>query len=123
MPARFDTELKKLKQKLLQMGAIAEQMIQSINAVLIDNNQDLLPKIYEDEKALDHMQGEIDELQIALASNEARAAAEAEARARGMPKQLHWVNEDYQLKKDCEIAKVQFKRKFANYWCNVSKTL
>ena len=29
----------------------------------------------------------------------------------------------YQLKKDCEIAKVQFKRKFANYWCNVSKTL
>ena len=29
----------------------------------------------------------------------------------------------YQLKKDCEIAKVQFKRKFANYWCNVSKTI
>lgn len=29
----------------------------------------------------------------------------------------------YQSKKDCEIAKVQFKRKFNNYWCNISKTL
>ena len=29
----------------------------------------------------------------------------------------------YQSKKDCEMAKVQFKRKFENYWCNVSKTI
>ncbi|MDA7577241.1 4-(cytidine 5'-diphospho)-2-C-methyl-D-erythritol kinase [Candidatus Pelagibacter sp.] len=29
----------------------------------------------------------------------------------------------YHSKKDCEMAKVQFKRKFENYWCNVSKTL
>ena len=29
----------------------------------------------------------------------------------------------YQSKKDCEKAKVQFKRKFKNYWCNVSKTI
>ncbi len=29
----------------------------------------------------------------------------------------------YQSKKDCDVAKVQFKRKFVNYWCNVSKTL
>ena len=29
----------------------------------------------------------------------------------------------YQSKKDCEIAKVEFKRKFENYWCNTSKTL
>ena len=29
----------------------------------------------------------------------------------------------YQSKKDCEMAKVQFKRKFKNYWCNVSKTI
>ena len=26
-------------------------------------------------------------------------------------------------KKDCEMAKVHFKRKFKNYWCNTSKTL
>jgi len=29
----------------------------------------------------------------------------------------------YRSKKDCEMAKVQFKRKFENYWCKVSKTL
>ena len=27
----------------------------------------------------------------------------------------------YQKKQDCELAKVQFKRKFKNYWCNTSK--
>ena len=29
----------------------------------------------------------------------------------------------YQSKQDCEIAKVRFKRKFKNYWCNISKTI
>ena len=29
----------------------------------------------------------------------------------------------YQKKHDCELAKVQFKRKFKNYWCNTSKTI
>ena len=29
----------------------------------------------------------------------------------------------YQRKQDCELAKVRFKRKFKNYWCNASKTI
>ena len=29
----------------------------------------------------------------------------------------------YQSKKDCELAKVQYKRKYKNYWCNTSKTI
>ena len=29
----------------------------------------------------------------------------------------------YQRKQDCELAKVRFKRKFRNYWCNASKTI
>ena len=29
----------------------------------------------------------------------------------------------YQSKKDCEMAKAQFKRNYENYWCNTSKTL
>ena len=29
----------------------------------------------------------------------------------------------YLKKQDCELAKVQFKRKFKNYWCNTSKTI
>ncbi len=29
----------------------------------------------------------------------------------------------YHYSKDCKLAKIQFKRKFKNYWCNVSKTI
>ena len=29
----------------------------------------------------------------------------------------------YQSKQDCELANVQFKRKFKDYWCNTSKTI
>ena len=29
----------------------------------------------------------------------------------------------FRLKQDCEIAKVKFKRKFKNYWCNTAKTI
>ena len=66
MPVRFDSDLGKLKQKLLHMGAIAEQMIQSINCVLIDRAEELLDKIYENEKSLDHIQREIDEDTVRL---------------------------------------------------------
>lgn len=68
MPLRFDSDLGKLKQKLLHMGSIAEQMIQNINSVLIDRTEGLLGKIYENEKLLDRMQGEIDEETIRLIS-------------------------------------------------------
>jgi len=66
MPLRFDSDLGKLKQKLLHMGAIAEQMIQSINSVLIDRAEEFLDKIYENEKSLDRIQREIDEETIRL---------------------------------------------------------
>ncbi len=68
MPVRFDSDLGKLKHKLLHMGAIAERMIQNINSVLIDRAEDLLSKIFEDEKSLDQMQVEIDEETIRLIS-------------------------------------------------------
>jgi hypothetical protein len=42
-----------------------------------------------------------------MASEEARAVAEAEARARGMPAPLHWTNEDYLLKKQLEREEVR----------------
>ena len=29
----------------------------------------------------------------------------------------------YQSKRHCDLAKIQFKRKFKNYWCNTSKTI
>jgi phosphate transport system protein len=68
MPLRFDSDLGKLKHKLLHMGAIAERMIQNINAVLIDRAEELLVKIYENEKVMDRMQVEIDEETIRLIS-------------------------------------------------------
>lgn len=68
MPVRFDSDLGKIKQKLLQMGAITERMIQNLNPVLIDRSQDLLEKIYENEKLIDQMQVEIDEETVRLIS-------------------------------------------------------
>ena len=29
----------------------------------------------------------------------------------------------FKSKKECEMAKIEFKRNFENYWCNTSKTL
>jgi phosphate transport system protein len=68
MPIRFDSDLSKIKQKLLHMGAIAEQMIKNLNPVLIDRTQDLLDRIYENEKLMDQMQVEIDEETVRLIS-------------------------------------------------------
>ena len=52
MPMKFDADLKKLKEQLMQMGAIAERMIHDISLVLIDRATDLLETIYENEKEL-----------------------------------------------------------------------
>lgn len=68
MRAQFDSDLEKLKVKLLYMGATVEKMIQSINSVLIHRTEDLLGEIYEKEKSLDRIQGEIDEETIRLIS-------------------------------------------------------
>jgi phosphate transport system protein len=66
MPVKFNADLVKLKEKLLQMGAIAEKMIHNISLVLIDENMALLDRIYENEKELDHLQIELDEETVKL---------------------------------------------------------
>ncbi len=66
MPTQFDADLNKLKEKLLHMGAIAEKMIHAINAVILDQAGQPLTEIYEHEKELDQLQGEIDEETIRL---------------------------------------------------------
>ena len=68
MPIRFDSDLGKLKHKLLHMGVTAEKMIRNINSVLIDQAEDRLSKIYESEKKMDQMQVEIDEETVKLIS-------------------------------------------------------
>lgn len=66
MPTQFDADLTSLKEKLLHMGAIAEKMIHTINAVLFDNATPHLDSIYENEEELDRLQNEIDEETIRL---------------------------------------------------------
>lgn len=66
MPAKFDNDLKKLKARLLEMGALAEKMLLDIKSVFIDQNDTALSEIYENEKMLDHIQVEIDEETIRL---------------------------------------------------------
>jgi phosphate transport system protein len=66
MPIQFDADLGKLKEKLLQMGAIAEKMIHDISSVLIDRNMAVLARIYENEKILDRLQTELDEETVKL---------------------------------------------------------
>lgn len=66
MPAQFDADLTKLKEKLLHMGAIAEKMIDQLNAALLDHATHHLASIYEQETELDQLQGEIDEETVRL---------------------------------------------------------
>ena len=68
MPRQFDADLRKLKEKLLQMGAIAEKMIHDISSVLVDQNTAPLAQVFENEKELDRLQIELDEETIRLIS-------------------------------------------------------
>ncbi len=66
MPLQFDADLKKLKEKLLHMGALAESMIHDISSVLLDQNLEKLAPVYENEKELDCLQRQIDEETIRM---------------------------------------------------------
>jgi phosphate transport system protein len=66
MPTQFDAALNKLTEKLLHMGAIAEKMIHTMNAVLLDHATHHLAGVYENEEELDQLQNEIDEETIRL---------------------------------------------------------
>ena len=66
MPTQFDRDLTGLKEKLLKMGAIAEQMIRNIIAVVVDRETELLDKVYQSETQMDVLQNELDEETILL---------------------------------------------------------
>ena len=61
MPTQFDSDFGKLKEKLLQMGALAERMIRDISSALIDRKMDLLARVYENEEEMDCLQNDLDE--------------------------------------------------------------
>jgi phosphate transport system protein len=66
MPLQFDADLKKLKVKLVRMGAIVERMINDMNSVLLEQDTERLAGIYEHENELDRIQVELDDETVRL---------------------------------------------------------
>jgi len=61
MPVQFDNDWSTLKKKLLHMGAMAEQMIRDMLAVVAGRQLNLMDEISRKEQQMDILQNEIDE--------------------------------------------------------------
>lgn len=68
MPAQFDRDLNGLREKLLKMGAMAEQMTRDVISAVVDRQADLLDKVSQTEQFMDSLQNEIDEETVRLIS-------------------------------------------------------
>jgi len=60
MKRRFDEELAALKEKVVDMGEVAQAMIQQSMKALVDRNASLIQEVLQNEEKLDHFQIEID---------------------------------------------------------------
>ncbi|HNF58031.1 MAG TPA: phosphate signaling complex protein PhoU [Elusimicrobiota bacterium] len=61
MERHFDEELNQLKERLLRMGAIAEEMIQKAVKALRERSEKLTQEVFESEKMVNQMHVEIDD--------------------------------------------------------------
>lgn len=61
MERHFDEELNQLKERLLRMGAIAEEMIQKAVKALRERSEKLTQEVFESEKLVNQMHVEIDD--------------------------------------------------------------
>ncbi len=61
MERHFDEELNTLKERLLRMGAIAEEMIQKAIKALRERNEKVTQEVFESEKIVNQMHVEIDD--------------------------------------------------------------
>ncbi len=66
MERHFDEELKELKQKLLQMADIAQEMIGLAIKTLVERNTSLTQKVFEMEDRVNHIEIEIEEEALRL---------------------------------------------------------
>lgn len=66
MPKRFDAEMTQLKKRLLNMGAIAEDMIAETIAALVHRDETRIAKVRAEEEKLDLLQKEIDDETVRL---------------------------------------------------------
>ncbi len=63
---KFEQELEQLKQQVMEMGAITEEMVASSTAALIERDQTALERVLASESRLDRFQVEIDSEAVRL---------------------------------------------------------
>jgi phosphate transport system protein len=59
---QFEEDLGELKNRLLYMGSLVEEMIRQVITALVDRNSDVANKIIEDDRLIDDLEKEIDEM-------------------------------------------------------------
>lgn len=66
MERHFDEELNELKEKILEMGSIAEKMVDYAIKALVENKEELIQEIISRENDVNHLHLEIDEICLRL---------------------------------------------------------
>ena len=66
MQRHFDEDLKSLKERLLRMGSMAEEMIQKATKAVMERNSALAEEVFELEKTVNLMHIEVDDRCIKL---------------------------------------------------------
>lgn len=66
MERHFDQELAELKQSLLRMASLAEQSVAEVLRALVQRDESLAAKVYQDDDLIDKLQIEIDDRCIKL---------------------------------------------------------
>ena len=60
MRIRFDEQLERLNVELIKMGALCEEAISAAADALLTGDISLLPKVFETDRAIDQMEGDIE---------------------------------------------------------------
>jgi phosphate transport system protein len=76
MDRHFDSELNELKEKLISMSALAEDMIAKSIAALKDRREDYINQVFEKEKTINNLQIEVDDMSMKLIALRQPAASD-----------------------------------------------
>ncbi len=66
MKRHIDEELDKLKEKILQMGSVAEEMVRLSAKMIVDRQDDVSDHIFANEEVVNRLQMEIDEMGVRI---------------------------------------------------------
>jgi phosphate transport system protein len=76
MDRHFDSELNELKEKLISMSTLAEEMISKSIAALKERREDYISQVFEKEKVINNLQIEVDEMSLKLIALRQPAASD-----------------------------------------------